>query len=196
MPRADKRQQIMLAAQKLLRHRHIHQVTLDEVAERAHVGKGTLYLCFRDKEDLFFQTALAGFEDLRALLEKRVSADAPFEARLRDACFQIDSFFAQRRSLLRMIQIEEGRVRGRPNRIRALWVEKRRLLVNTVAEILRAGIEEGRLRGDLDPELLSEYLLSTLRTRVRDLDEFPEDLRTIDLFVSLFLVGAGAGRDP
>lgn len=192
MPRVDKRQQIMLAAEKLLRRRQIHQVTLDQVAERAHVGKGTLYLYFRDKEDLFFQTALAGFDDLRDLLEKRVSADAPFEERLRDAIHHIDRYFAGRRSLRRMIQIEEDRVRDRPNRMRLLWLEKRRLLVEAVANILRAGIEEGRLRDDLPPELLSEYLLHTLRTRVRDLDEFPEELRTIDLFLSLFLDGARA----
>lgn len=196
MPRTDKRQQIMLAAQKLLRRRHIHQVTLDEVAQRARVGKGTLYLYFKDKEDLFFQTALAGFDDLRALLEKRVSADAPFEARLRDACFQIDAFFAQRRPLLRMIQIEEGRVREQPSRMRLLWLEKRRLLVDLVADILRAGIDEGRLRADLDPAMLSEYLLHTLRTRVRDLDGFPEKARTLDVFLSLFLDGAGRRGRP
>jgi AcrR family transcriptional regulator len=190
MPREDKRQQIMRAALELLRHRHIHQVTLDEVAQRARVGKGTLYLYFQDKDDLFFQTALAGFDDLRALLEKRVSAEAPFDLRLRDACIQIDSFFAQRRSLIRMIQIEEGRVSEQPSKLRLLWLEKRSLLVGAVAEILRAGIEEGQLRKDLSPELLSEYLLSTLRTRARDLDELPEKLRTIDVFLSLFLDGA------
>lgn len=192
MPREDKRHKIMLAAQNLLRHRHIHQVTLDEVAQRARVGKGTLYRYFEDKEDLFFQTALAGFDDLRAVLEQRVSADADFALRLRDACVEIDAFFAQRRSLIRMIQIEEGRVRERPSKTRLLWLEKRRLLVDAVAEILRAGIEEGQLRDDLAPELLSEYLLGTLRTRARDLEELPEELRTIDAFLSLFLDGARA----
>jgi AcrR family transcriptional regulator len=192
MPRADKRQQIMQAALSLLRHRHIHEVTLDEVAQRARVGKGTLYLYFRDKEDLFFQTALSGFEDLHALLEERVSADAPFEARLRDACSQIEGFFLPRRSLIRMIQIEEGRVRGRPNQVRLLWLEKRRLLVDALADILRAGIREGVLRRDLDPALLAEHLLGMMRTRIRDLDAFPEAMRTIDLFLSLFLNGVRA----
>ena len=53
----DKRIAIMRAAERLFHNRRFHEVTLEEVAEAAQVGKGTIYRYFADKDDLFFQVA-------------------------------------------------------------------------------------------------------------------------------------------
>ena len=58
----DKRQEIMGAAASLFANRRYHELTLDKVAKKAKVGKGTIYLYFKDKDDLFRQTAKWGFE--------------------------------------------------------------------------------------------------------------------------------------
>ncbi len=69
----DKRQQIMLAAERLFLGRPFHEVTTDQVAHEAHVGKGTIYRYFKSKDDLFFETAHRGFDELCELLHREVS---------------------------------------------------------------------------------------------------------------------------
>jgi TetR/AcrR family transcriptional regulator len=51
--REERRTQILDAAQQVFYDREFALVTMDEVAEAAQLGKGTLYNYFRTKEDLF-----------------------------------------------------------------------------------------------------------------------------------------------
>jgi len=55
MTTTDKRRTILKALEKVLKDQRYDEVTVDEVAEAAGVGKGTVYRYFEDKEDLFFQ---------------------------------------------------------------------------------------------------------------------------------------------
>src|SRR3954447_8694622 len=53
-PDEKKRQLIASTAAKLFATRPFHKVKLDDVAAAAGVGKGTLYIYFKSKEDLYF----------------------------------------------------------------------------------------------------------------------------------------------
>jgi AcrR family transcriptional regulator len=50
--KCDKRNRILRAARELFRRKGFHQTTMSEIAELADVGKGTLFLYARSKEDL------------------------------------------------------------------------------------------------------------------------------------------------
>jgi len=58
----DKRVKILEAAITLFTRQGFHQTKLDEVAKQAEIAKGTLYLYFKGKEDLFVQCLIDGFE--------------------------------------------------------------------------------------------------------------------------------------
>lgn len=53
--KCDKRNRILGAARELFRRKGFHQTTVSEIAELADVGKGTLFLYARSKEDLLVQ---------------------------------------------------------------------------------------------------------------------------------------------
>ena len=53
MRKENKRELILNALEELLPGRRFHEITLDEVAKAAQVGKGTIYLYFQDKDALF-----------------------------------------------------------------------------------------------------------------------------------------------
>ena len=53
MSKENKRELILNALEELLPGRRFHEITLDEVAKAAQVGKGTIYLYFQDKDALF-----------------------------------------------------------------------------------------------------------------------------------------------
>jgi TetR/AcrR family transcriptional repressor of multidrug resistance operon len=51
----DKRQALLAATRYLLAHRGIHGFTIRQVAEQAGVATGTLYLYFKDREQLILE---------------------------------------------------------------------------------------------------------------------------------------------
>jgi AcrR family transcriptional regulator len=188
--KTGKREQIMQAAEKLFTSRRLHEITLDDIVREAHIGKGTIYTYFKDKDDLFFQVATAGFEELCDLLQRRVAGDAPVREQLLQACEAISAFFSRRRQLFRMIQTEDARMPLCRSGLRQRWQQRRQHLVESLSRIMRKGQVEGLVRGDLTDQTLATFLLGLLRARARNLSE-DRDVTRDDLLVDLFLRGAG-----
>ncbi|HUW56628.1 MAG TPA: TetR/AcrR family transcriptional regulator [Planctomycetota bacterium] len=190
MPRRDRRADIMRAAEKLFTSRRYHEISLDDVVQLARVGKGTIYRYFKNKEDLFFQTASSGFDQLCDLLSRKVPERGSFPEQLLSACLNIGQFFARRRQLFRMMQSEEARMYWRHGEVRQRWIEGYRKLVRSVAVIIDKGVREGLMRDDVSAEILASFLLGMLRTRARALADVPDEDRPFELVVDLFCNGA------
>ena len=194
MAKRDRRAEIMHVAEKLFTSRRFHEITLDEVAKQARVGKGTIYRYFENKDDLFFQTSMHGFDELCGLLAKKVSSKDAFTEQLLVACRQISGFFRSRRQLFGMMQSEEVRMHGFHGRMRERWIEQRKNLISAVAGIIRIGASEGEIRSDIPAETLASFLLGMLRTRARGLADLPESAKPLELVVDLFYHGASKRR--
>lgn len=78
--KAARRRSILAVAAKLLGRKQYHRITMAEVARRCHLAKGTLYLYFRSKEELFLaalEQQLAAWFDV---LGERLTAPEGLEA--------------------------------------------------------------------------------------------------------------------
>ncbi len=73
------RQGISIAATRLFLERGFDQVTVDEIAEAADVGRMTVFNHFPRKEDMFFDRDQEGREILREALQQRDPRIAPVE---------------------------------------------------------------------------------------------------------------------
>jgi AcrR family transcriptional regulator len=187
----DKKQQIMTAAEKLFSSRRFHEITMDQVAQAARVGKGTIYRYFQDKNDLFFQVATHGYDELYDLI-RQVEPGGDISDRLAKACRIIGDFFSARRQLFRMMQTEEARLSTGRSVLRKEFCRQRGKIVQALADVISAGICSGRIRSDIEPKVLAAILLGMLRTRARDLQDIPEHQRTHETILQLFLQGAVA----
>lgn len=194
MPRTDKRAQIMRAAEKLFTRRRFHEITLDDVVHAAKVGKGTIYRYFKNKEDLFFQTAASGFGDLEDILHRTVPHKADFRQQLLVACMEITNFFSRRHQLFGMMQAEAGRMRWCGDEFRRQWLAGRKRLTEAVAEIVRRGMGEAAIRKDIPADVLAGIFLGMLRTHARELGEFPDGTRSHEIIIDLFCNGAARHR--
>jgi len=194
MKTQNKRHLIMQAAERLFAHRRIHEITLDEVARHARVGKGTIYLHFKDKDDLFFEIATSGFDDLCELVRRKVPEDAPFADQLLEMCVEISAFFRGRREMFRMMQAEDARMPGCKGGLRERWFEHRKKLMAAVAGVIGHGVADGLVREDIPPEALAAFLLGMLRSRALDLRNASADLQRYELLMDLFLNGAARAR--
>jgi AcrR family transcriptional regulator len=188
--RNDKKKQIMLAVEKLAAKKAIYEITLDEVAATAKIGKGTIYQYFKSKEDLFFEVAVSGFDELCELLRKAVPDNALFSVKFNNLCSHIIKFFASRRQLLQIMLTQSSCTCWPENRFRQIWTSKRKNLVKTVANILSEGVDEGQIRSDLSTDFLAAALLGIFRAYVRDSDASSDSTPKSELLTDLFLNGA------
>lgn len=171
----DKARKITKAAEDLFIDRRFHEVTLDEVAQQAHVGKGTIYRYFDDKEDLYLKTLLAGLDELVRSLEEMAEAGDE-GADLLDLARQHVQSRQQRRPLFALLRSEELR---KAKHERGMWPQFKKR-IKAIKDIYRSTIErgmaEGRYRSDMDAELLASFLMGMLRAGGRVTEEAPEDL--------------------
>jgi len=188
MKRTDKKKAIIRAAEGLFKTRRFHEITLDEVARRARVGKGTIYLYFKDKDELFFQTATAGFDELCRLLEEQVPGEGPFTEQLGAATTLITRFFASRRQLFRMMM--ESHAPRQHEAFHQRWREQHQQLLAAVAKIMMRGVADHTLRTDLPPDLLAALFLGLLRARAMERPELPPEQNDFQLVIDLFCHGA------
>lgn len=186
-----RKKQIMQSVEKLLATKQLHEITTDDVAQCAHVGKGTLYRYFRDKDDLFFETAAHGFSELCDLLDRNVDIRGDFQAHLAATCAQITHFLGRRRQLFRTLHSEEPRTYWHRGGYRQRWMEHRQRLLASVERILARGVERGAVRRDIPVGTLAMVLLGLVRMSVRELRDCTPPLEGPDWLVDLFLRGAG-----
>jgi AcrR family transcriptional regulator len=104
MARDDKRERLLAAAAAVFAERDFHRVQVSDVAERAGVGKGTVYLYFPTKDHLHRAALEASLDGIRAEVQTAVDADAPAEETLRKIVLAVLRFFWRRQHLLTVVQ--------------------------------------------------------------------------------------------
>jgi TetR/AcrR family fatty acid metabolism transcriptional regulator len=160
----DKRQRICESARQVIIERGFDAAKMDEIAARAGVGKGTLYLYFSSKEDLFLGLVMDHFERITALVDAEVE-------RVTDPWEQIEAGW--RTLMLRVFPelVEEwnlnyqlwGLLARDPNareRLFTQWRDLYRERERRTMESIREGQASGHFRADTDPALLSPLLLA------------------------------------
>ena len=76
--RLMRRKEIIDAAREVFACKGFNEATLDDVAERAEFGKGTLYNYFPNKEALFLSVIEDCFETMKGIAEEAFSANLTF----------------------------------------------------------------------------------------------------------------------
>ncbi len=146
-----------VTAELLLRHGY-RRVTIDDIARHADIGKGTVYLHWRTRDDLF--QAVFEREVLQALEELlralRQDADAWRLHRLARSYF----LALMRRPLLRALFLADSELLGKLARPGNGARERRHQLVSHAYVELLA--EHGLLRDDLDADAVVYAFLATL----------------------------------
>ena len=193
MNRTDRAAKIREAAARLFAQRRFHEVTTDDIARAAHVGKGTIYRYFKDKDDLFFHVATEGFDQLCDQVGALAQAQVAFEERLAASASDIGHYFAGRRQWLRTL-LGPGRCGWARGPQRTRWIQDRGRLVDAVAQVLQRGVAEGVVRTDIPTTALARLFLGLLRTRAQEAKQDPANFDDVELTLRFFRQGA-APRD-
>lgn len=101
---------VMTAAEELILKQGFKGVTMAALAQRAHVGKGTPYLYWRTKEDLFLELITGNFADMLDDLATRVRTEADLASPEQLCAAVAETWLA--RPLVRALQVADVDVLG------------------------------------------------------------------------------------
>lgn len=147
-----RRQAILTAALEEFSARGFAAARLDDVARRAKVAKGTIYLYFRDKETLFQELVRTELSPVVAALEAAPMMDLPLRAvaeRLIEL-FMREIFTTRRKNVIRLI-LTEG------PRFPAIAEFYYREVVGHVIGVLRGLAQRAFERGELPNDSLVRF---------------------------------------
>jgi AcrR family transcriptional regulator len=140
-PDEKKRRLIAATAARLFATRPYHKVKLDDVAAAAAVGKGTLYVYFKSKEDLYFWLIHDAFSQMVGRLQEQLTgARAPAAATLRRIVAELVKFGFDNPQLFELVRVAGPKVRD------PRWEVKRKELM----ALIEATIHRGNMSGEFD----------------------------------------------
>jgi AcrR family transcriptional regulator len=152
--KAQRRKEILNAARLEFFERGFHRPTVDDVASRAEVSKGTIYLYFESKEEILAHLLLEGLEILVRDMEVASNPDVmkPAETNLRALANAYLTFCQSHRSYFRLIMaFDRGRFEESISRDLYQQVLSRSLRgLNLLAQTIQAGKDTEAFKVD-DP---------------------------------------------
>ena len=191
----DKYHRILEAAIKVFAEQGFFQSTVSQIAKEAGVADGTIYLYFKNKDDI-----LVHFFSYKAKL---------IFDRFREDVDRADNAIDKLRSLVRRHLDEFQRDRDMAVVYQAEIHQSRRLIeeqikamskmyLNIITEIVERGQEEGRLRKDLYVGLVKRFILGSIDEVINTWLHAgsPYDLSSMaEPLVDLFIRGIGIAGD-
>jgi len=144
---AKRRESILAAALDEFSTRGFATARLEDVARRAGVAKGTIYLYFRDKETLFQELVRAELSPVVAALEAAPMADLPMRAvaeRLVEL-FVREIFATRRKDVIRLVLTEGPRF---PAIAEFYYREVVAHVIAVIRRLAQRAVERGELPND------------------------------------------------
>ena len=184
------RDRILAVAERVFTEHDFHEVRMDDVAQACGVAKGTLYLYFPGKRELYLAVLFEGMERLRDALDLVAKAPGRPLDRLNRMVVCLLEHVARRRPLFVLLLRREQRLEPRETR---MWLRRRERLSRVVQSAIRRAIAAGELRS-IDPRVGEEMLLGLVRGFAFGRGDSHSRTREAERVMDLFLRGAGPVR--
>jgi TetR/AcrR family transcriptional regulator len=150
--KGHRKEEIVDAAQRLFLEKGLMATTMDEIAEAAELSKGTIYLYYKSKEDLFLAVIMRGMQTLYEMFDARIKTETDVVKALAALQETYLAFFHKHRSYFRMLHFLQA-----PQFHKQVSDEMKRETVfvnqkiwNVAIAIIERGIKEGILIPNLN----------------------------------------------
>lgn len=153
--RAERRQAIIQTAARLFASEGYADCEMDRVASELGVAKGTLYLYFKSKEELFYACVDFGMRELQAAVQAGADQKTDPMERVSEAIRAYLRFFDEHPEQVELLIQERAFFRDRQQPTYFTHREASRARWRVVWAKL---LEDGRLRGDLKVEQILDFV--------------------------------------
>ena len=142
-----RRREIIEAAMRVFARRGFHAATTAEVAAEAGVAVGSIYLCFKTKEDLYFSLVNEKAEELLSFLHAELAHAPTALGKLRRLVVAELEFFNRNREFHRIyLSTRSGLEWSLKDDLGEAVSRKYEAYIEMVTAIIKQGIDEGEFR--------------------------------------------------
>ncbi len=138
-----RKEEIIKTAALLFSEKSFHDVTMDQIAARVGVAKGTIYIYFESKEKLYLEILEDTYSTIESILEKEIAKNDPAPDKLKKILRLIFQFYLQNLDVLRILSRDETHLIREHFEFTEHWRLRR---IKLYEKILNKGIKEGSLR--------------------------------------------------
>ena len=181
-----RREEIIDAAQKIFFQKGLVATTMDEIAEAAELSKGTLYLYYSSKEDLYLTVMIRGMDILYDMFSQGISSGEPTLKTIAGLGESYYEYFKQHRNYYRMSHFFENpqfHKQVSPEMLQSCAAGNQKVW-QLVVNLIKRGIDEGVLQKNIDPKNAAVILWSTCNGLMRQMDRednYWKDIMGVDL---------------
>ena len=181
-----KRQSIQQAVIRLMCREGLEAVTMDRVAQEVGIAKGTIYLHYKDKQELLEDVKESSLAPMVARIDDVLSCPASPDRKLHAWAMRYLTYFDDHRDLFRILLYERQVTRIRGSRYQS---DRYRHLVDGVERTIAEGIQQKIFR-EADARSIaamfvdSNYSMMNQRLMHDSPSPVEDDARTLsDLFI-------------
>ncbi len=145
---------------RVIARKGMSAATMQEIAEEAGVAKGTIYLYFRDRDELVEKTFETAVTQLVERVENAMAAEAKIERKIRAAMSAKFTFFRENREFFRLymsLRMPEGDAQQQRRQKRTCEPQYR-AAVARLSDLLSEAMDRGEIRRT-DPARLSLFIV-------------------------------------
>jgi len=155
----DKHEKIMRAAIKVFAKNGFHNSKISQIAKEAGVADGTIYLYFKNKDDILIKVFEERLGEINAMLNDQLNRlDNPVD-KLRFCIRGYLELFANNRALAEVIAVE---LRQSHKFMREYVPAKFAEYLNIISRVIREGKDKGVFRDNLLPGVIKRALFGAL----------------------------------
>ncbi len=154
-----KEKKILEAGTTVIAQRGYHDAKVSDIAKLAGVADGTIYLYFKNKDDILLTILSNALKDLNKRLIIELDKINDVEDKLRKIIDNHFNFITQDNSLAQVIQIE---LRGCSTFMRGGVFPELRNYLKIIEETLLYGIKMGNIKEDIDVKIVAKSLFGML----------------------------------
>lgn len=171
----DKRTAILNATLAVLTQKGFHDATIDEIAETAGVGKGTIYSYFPSKIALVEELIhIAGTFHINAV-EAQLHSDLGAKEQL-VTLIELEIDFVKRHSALAKFLVDDANM-GLSPQFREHVRKGHRRYTGLIADIIAQGQQEGVFNNEIDPQIAGSMIMGLRLEVLRNWVENGENTR-------------------
>lgn len=161
-----RKKEILESAARLFSDKDFHEVTVEEIANDVELSKGTLYLYFKNKDDLFFSIVVEKTQDLSRKLKDAVGTCDSFDTCLRNVVAIHCIFFQENVAFFKIMQSEKTRMSTESHyRLHDYVEEMFETYMVILTDLVKKGQKQDVLRGG-DPTPLVKAFRGILNSFV------------------------------
>lgn len=158
-----RKEEIISAAQKIFFEKGLQAATMDEIAEAAELSKGTIYLYYKSKEDLYLAVMIRGMEILAEMFEATNNSNEPVISRILKLGQAYQQFFRSQTNYFRMFRFFENpqfHTQVSPD-MNTLCIQSNQRVWKAVIELIQEGIDQNLIKPELSAAETAIILWST-----------------------------------